>query len=139
MRRVYQLAGWCCMCRDGETINNLLIHCDMAVGLWSFVFWKFGIIWVLSGCVLDLFFGWYNGLGKVHSKIWNMVPLCLLWTLGREWNSRIFENSECMDSQLQELFSNTLYDWAIAWGYSRFDSVTSFLDSLHISSYISAL
>jgi hypothetical protein len=28
---------------------------------------------VLPGCVLDLFLGWYNGLGKVHSKIWNMV------------------------------------------------------------------
>jgi hypothetical protein len=93
----------------------------------------------MSGCVLDLFFGWYNGLGKVHSKIWNMVPLCLLWTLWRERNSRIFENSERTESQLQELFPNTLYDWAIAWGYSRFDYVISFLDSLHTSSYISTL
>uniref|UniRef100_A0A2N9ECT1 Reverse transcriptase zinc-binding domain-containing protein n=1 Tax=Fagus sylvatica TaxID=28930 RepID=A0A2N9ECT1_FAGSY len=140
MRRGYQLAGWCCMCRrDGETINHLLIHCELAYGLWSFVFWKFGTLWVLSGCVLDLFFGWYNGLGKLHSKVWNMVPPYLLWTLWRERNSRIFENTERMDSQLQELFSNTLYDWATAWGYSRSDSVTSFLDSLHISSYISTL
>ena len=136
MRRGYQLTGWYCMCRrDGETINHPLIHCDMAVGLWNFVFWKFGIIWVLPGCVLDLFFGWYNGLGKFHSKIWNMVPLCLLWTLWREQNSHIFENSEHTDSQLQELFSNTLYEWVIAWGYSRFNSVTS----LHTSSYISTL
>ena len=82
MLRGYHLVGWCCMCRwDGETINHLLIHCEMAGGLWSFVFRKFGILWVLPGCVRDLFFGWYNGLGKIHSKIWNMVPLCLLWTL----------------------------------------------------------
>ena len=140
MRRGYQLAGWCCMChRDGETINHLLIHCELAYGLWSFVFQKFGTLWVLPGCVLDLFFGWYNGLGKLHSKVWNMVPPYLLWTLWRERNSRIFENTERTDSQLQELFSNTLYDWATAWGYSRSDSVTSFLDSLHISSYISTL
>ena len=34
MRRGYQLAGWCCMCcRDGETINHLLIRCDLAFGL----------------------------------------------------------------------------------------------------------
>jgi hypothetical protein len=138
MRRGYQLAGWCCMCqRDGETINHLLIHCDKAVGLWSFVFQKFGITWVLSGCVLDLLFGWYNGLGKVQSKIWNMVPLCLLWTLWCERNNRTFENSDRTDSQMQELFSNTLYDWAIAWGYSRCGSVISFLDSLH-PSYISS-
>ena len=101
MRRGYQLAGWCCMCRqDGETINHLLIHCDLAFGLWSFVFRTFGILWVLPGCVLDLFFGWYNGLGKIHSKVWNVVPPCLLWTLWWERNSRIFENTECTDSQL---------------------------------------
>jgi hypothetical protein len=136
MRRGYQLAGWCCMCRrDGETISHLLLHCDMAFGLWSFVLRTFGICWVLPGGVLDLFFGWYNGLGKLHSKVWNMVPPCILWILWRERNSRIFENTERSVSQLQELFSNTLYDWAKAWGYSRSDSVTSFLISLHISSY----
>uniref|UniRef100_A0A2N9GIF8 Reverse transcriptase zinc-binding domain-containing protein n=1 Tax=Fagus sylvatica TaxID=28930 RepID=A0A2N9GIF8_FAGSY len=89
--------------------------------------------------VLDLFFGWYNGLGKLHSKVWNMVPPCILWTLWRERNSRIFKNTERSASQLQELLSNTLYDWAKAWGYSRSDSVTSFLDSLHTSSYSSLL
>ena len=89
------------------------------MGLWSFVFQKFGITWVLPGCVLNLLFGWYNGLVKVQSKIWNMVPLCLLWTLWRERNTRTFEDSERTDSQMQELFSNTLYDWAIAWGYSK--------------------
>ena len=34
MRRGYQLAGWCCMCRcDGETISHLLLHCSVAYGL----------------------------------------------------------------------------------------------------------
>ena len=113
MRRGYQLAGWCCMCRrDAETINHLLIHCDLAFGLWSFVFRIFGIFWVLPGGVLDLFFDWYNGLGNLHLKVWNMVPPCILWTLWRERNSRIFGNTERSASQLQELFSNTLYDWA---------------------------
>jgi hypothetical protein len=93
----------------------------------------------VAGMCLDLFFGWYNGLGKLHSKVWNMVPPCLLWTLWCERNSRIFENTERTNSQLQELFSNTLYDWATAWGYSRSDSVISFLDSLQISSFIATL
>ena len=140
MRQGYQLAGWCCMCRrDGETINHLLLHCDMAFGLWSFVLQTFVICWVLPRGVLDVFFGWYNGLGKLHLKVWNMVPPCILWILWRKRNSRIFENTERTASQLQELFSNTLYGWAKTWGYSRSDSVTSFLISLHISSYISHL
>ena len=99
----------------------------------------FGIFWVLPGGVLDLFFDWYNGLGNLHLKVWNMVPPCILWTLWWERNSHIFENAERSASQLQELLSNSLYEWAKAWGYSRSDSVTSFLDSLHTSSYSSLL
>jgi hypothetical protein len=139
-RRGYQLAGWFCMCRsDGETIRHLLLHCSVAYRLWSFVFQRFGIFWVLPVSDLDLFFGWHNWLGKSHSKIWNMVPSCLIWTLWRERKSRIFENVERTDSQLQELFSNTLFDWATIWGYSSSTFVISFLDSLHISSYIPSL
>jgi hypothetical protein len=133
-RRGFQLVGWCSMCRcDGETISHLLLHCEVAYGSWTFVFWTFGILWVLPGCVLDLFFGWHNWLGKNQSKIWNLVPSCLFWTLWQERNNRIFENVERIDSQLYELFSNTLYDWAIAWGYSSSTSVISFLESLHLT------
>ncbi len=92
-RRGFQLVGWCSMCRcDGETISHLLLHCEVAYGSWTFVFWTFGILWVLPGCVLDLFFGWHNWLGKNQSKIWNLVPSCLFWTLWQERNNRIFEN-----------------------------------------------
>ena len=98
------------MCRcDGETISHLLLHCPIAYGLWSVVFRSFGILWVLPEGVSDLLFGWCNWLGKNHSKIWNMVPSCLIWTLWWERNRRSFENEERMESQLHELFSNTLY------------------------------
>lgn len=60
MRRGYSMATWCCMCGcNGETVDHLLLHCSMAGGLWSFVFRSFGIKWVV-----ELLFGWHNGLGK---------------------------------------------------------------------------
>lgn len=31
--------------------------------------------------VIDLLFGWRNWVGKRSSDIWNLVPLCLMWTL----------------------------------------------------------
>ena len=135
MRRGFQLAGWCCMCQnDGETISHLLLHCLVAYGFWSFVFQRFGILWVLPGSVSDLFFGWHNWLGKHYSQVWNLVPSCLIWTLCWERNNHIFENTERTESQLFELFSITLYDWATVWGYSSSLSVLSFLYSLHIPS-----
>ncbi len=128
------------MCRcDGETISHLLLHCSVAYGLQTFVFRSFGILWVLSKSVPELFFGWRNLLGKNQSQIWNLIPSCIIWTLWRERNNRTFENVERTDSQFNELFSNTLYDWAIVWGYSSSTYVISFLDSLHLPSYSSSL
>ena len=94
---------------------------------------------MLSKSVPELFFGWRNLLGKNQSQIWNLIPSCIIWTLWRERNNRTFENVERTDSQFNELFSNTLYDWAIVWGYSSSTYVISFLDSLHLPSYSSSL
>lgn len=36
------------MCRcNGETVDHLLIHCSAAFDLWCYIFWVFGIQWVL--------------------------------------------------------------------------------------------
>ena len=101
--------------------------------LWSYVFRSFGILWVMPRDLSELLFGWHNWMGKVYSRIWNLIPACLFWTLWRERNTRIFENAEHTVSQLYELFSNTLYDWATVWGYSSSNSVNSFLESLHLT------
>jgi hypothetical protein len=46
---------WCCMCKKkGESIDHLLLHCDAARELWSFMFSLFGVEWVMPQTVLDL-------------------------------------------------------------------------------------
>ena len=135
MRRGYQLTGWCCLCCcEGETTSHLLLHCSFTYGLWSFVLRSVGMLSVLPSSVSDLLFGWRHWLGKHHSKIWNLIPACLFWTIWWERNSRIFESVEHTDLQLYESFSNMLYDWATALGFTISISVLSFLDSLHIPS-----
>uniref|UniRef100_A0A2N9FZT4 Reverse transcriptase domain-containing protein n=1 Tax=Fagus sylvatica TaxID=28930 RepID=A0A2N9FZT4_FAGSY len=94
MRRGYSLAGWCCMCRNGwETWDHLLLHCVQASFLWSAVLRSFGVCWVFPNSIKDLY-GWFNSFGKHESEIWNLVPLCLLWTVWRERNQRIFDDME---------------------------------------------
>ena len=59
---------WCIMCRHcGETVDHLLLHCEMAYRLWSFVFKTFGLSWVIPRSIPDLLFGWWNWMGK-HSS-----------------------------------------------------------------------
>ena len=47
----------------------------------------FGISWVLPQSIADLLFGWWNGLGRHESNVWNLVPLCLIWIVWKERNS----------------------------------------------------
>ena len=45
------------MCRHcGESVDHLLLHCEMAYRLWSFVFITFGLSWVVPSSIPDLLF-----------------------------------------------------------------------------------
>ena len=60
----------CIICRHcGEMVDYLLLHCEMAYQLWSFVFITFGLSWVVTRSIPNLLFGWWNWLGKHSSHI----------------------------------------------------------------------
>ena len=49
--------NWFCMCRsNGELVDHLLLHSDVAHALWGDVFQIFGIHWVMPGSVVNLCF-----------------------------------------------------------------------------------
>uniref|UniRef100_A0A2N9GH27 Reverse transcriptase domain-containing protein n=1 Tax=Fagus sylvatica TaxID=28930 RepID=A0A2N9GH27_FAGSY len=131
MKRGHVLAAWCCMCKkDWETVDHLLLHCEVASTLWGIVFQRFGIQWVLPAKVIDLLYGWFNGFGKHSSDIWNLVPHCLMWSLWHERNSRIFEDKEQSLLHMQESFVGRLYDCSRAWGFTTASSLPEFAVSL---------
>ena len=131
MRRGYSLAGWCCTCRNGwETGDHLLLHCVKASVLWSAMLRSFGVCWVFPNSIKDLLYGWFNSFGKHESEIWNLVPLCLLWTVWREHNRRTFDDMEHSPSKLVELFFGLLFDWARVGGLTPMNSLADFVASL---------
>jgi hypothetical protein len=68
------------MCkRSGESIDHLLLHCEIAIALWSAIFNCVGLAWVMPNRVVDLFACW-RGLGgsPQSTTVWKMVPSCLL-------------------------------------------------------------
>jgi hypothetical protein len=130
-KRGYTLVSWCCMCCcNGETVDHLLIHCSMASALWSWILGVFGISWVLPQTVAELLFSWWNGLGRHSSDVWNLVPLCLMWSVWREHNSRTFEDGSSTDIQLRDCFASNLFEWAKVAGYSTSSIVTTFISAL---------
>ena len=78
MDRGITLVDRCCMCRrSGETMDNLLLHCDIANAVWTFVFSAFGVQWVMLRGVVDHLSGQRNWFRKHFSSVWNLVPLCM--------------------------------------------------------------
>ena len=99
MRQGYALVRWRCMCWcNGETVDHLLLDPPRAAELWNFVFRSFGIQWVLPGWVVDFLFGWQNWFRKHSSDVWNLVHLCLMWTVWQERNWCTSNNLESCES-----------------------------------------
>jgi hypothetical protein len=45
----------CCKCkRSKETVDQLLLHCEVASALWYAIFSRFGMAWVMPRWVFDL-------------------------------------------------------------------------------------
>ena len=127
----YVLAGRCCLCRcSGEIVDHLLLHSSVATEVWSFVFHSIGVEWVLLGSVMDYLYGWRNWFGKHSLGVWNLVPLCMLWTVWQECNRCNFEDLESSMSQIIESFIGSLSDWSRTWGFTTVSSLGDFLESL---------
>jgi len=68
----------CYMCKKtGESVDHLLLHCDVASTLWSSLFNHFGMSWVMPIRVIDLFACWWSSRRPKRAAVWNMAPLCL--------------------------------------------------------------
>ena len=99
------------MCkRCGESVDHLLLHCSIAWELWSLVFYLFGIQWVMSHTVLELFEAWQGKFAwHRHIDVWRLVPHCLIWCIWCERNARSFEGCECSLLDIKSFFLNTLW------------------------------
>jgi hypothetical protein len=96
----------------GEFIEHLLLRCEVARELWSYILTLFGVEWVMPRSVLELLTSWGASVGYGLAKeVWRLVPLCLMWCIWQERNARLFEDVETSVVELQKHLLNTLYIW----------------------------
>ena len=66
-RRIIDL-DWYYMCKKrGESKDHLLLHCLVAVELWSLVFCLIGFHWVMPHMVIEMFEPWQGKFGRHRS------------------------------------------------------------------------
>jgi hypothetical protein len=135
-KRGYTLPSWCCMCVvvvRQQTICFFTALWRLLYGVGYFT--AFGVQWVMSGTVVSLLSSWWNGLGRHSSAIWNMVPICLMWTIWKERNQHTFEDVYHLDCQILESFTSTLFEWSRTWGCTSSSSLMEFSSSLYLISH----
>jgi hypothetical protein len=50
---------WHCMCKkSGESVDHLLLNCEVARDLWVSIFHLFGTEWVMPQLVVELLASW---------------------------------------------------------------------------------
>jgi hypothetical protein len=74
--------------------------------------------------------GWLNWFGKHSSDVWNLAPLCVMWSLWRERNNRTFENVKHSVGWLIEFCMCSLFDWSRTWGFTTSTLVVGSIESL---------
>ena len=123
----------CYMCKaEEETGYHLLLHCPKASTLWQLVCALFHIQWVMHSSMKGVLLSW-NGVsvGKKRKKVWKVAPLCIFWSIWREWNRRAFEDMECLDQTFKSSFCIYIRiglecTWVIALLFDRFCRLVRF-------------
>ena len=112
-----QKGGWTlvnryALCKELETIDHILLHCDKTRVLWQLVFSSFGIQWVIFEMIRETLLGWPNSfVGRRRVKAWKVAPLCIFWTISKERNHRCFENGELSDQRIKNIFLSNFSLW----------------------------
>jgi len=128
---------WCCMCKkSGESIEHLLLHCEVGCDLWSYILTLFGVEWVMPRMVLELLTSWGASFGYGSAKeVWRLVPLCLMWCIWRERNVRHFEDIETLMVELRKRLLNMLYIWIASHHSLNVFTYAGFLNLFSVHSY----
>lgn len=79
--------------RSGETVDHLLLLCEVAEVVWNEVFSRTRLVWAIPERVVDLFASW-RGLKGNHqiAAMWNIIPMSLMWVIWMEKNGQSFED-----------------------------------------------
>ncbi|XP_059069835.1 uncharacterized protein LOC131859787 [Cryptomeria japonica] len=86
----------CIMCKKAEeSLDHLLLQCEEAQTVWSFLLGKLGWMVPLPNIVLDLFSSWnIPSCRSVFSSLWLVAPSLVVWEIWNERNIRIFQEKE---------------------------------------------
>lgn len=111
----------CPLCyKCSETSEHLLLHCAAAQQLWNWWLELWGVKWVFPSSLIDTFSQWkaVKKKGSFFKKVWASSFFVIIWTLWKERNIRVFQESTATAKNLQDLVLLRLGWWIEGWDSS---------------------
>ncbi|KAG2697914.1 hypothetical protein I3760_07G127600 [Carya illinoinensis] len=128
------VTDWCYLCKkNGESVDHLVLHCEVTREPWDEIFHRVDVAWVLPSRVVD-FLGCWRKIQVCHqvAAVWKIIPLSIIWCIWSERNARCFEDKEHTMAELKNFFFHTLLLWFSAIVLNG-DNVHDFLSLIHHS------
>ena len=61
-------------------------------------------------------------------EIFDAIPLCIMWTIWKERNYRVFEDVERSTMVVKQAFLKSLYKWMVLFSSHSFSSILDLID-----------
>ncbi|KAL6342769.1 hypothetical protein AAG906_016603 [Vitis piasezkii] len=72
----------------------------------------FGVAWALSFSVKETLLRWHGSfVVKAHKKAWKVALLCIFWTVWKERNLLVFDNTTISIHRVKSSFVYNLWSW----------------------------
>ncbi|XP_048491371.1 uncharacterized protein LOC125492703 [Beta vulgaris subsp. vulgaris] len=107
----------CILCSSSsESCNHLMLHCEFAQKLWQWWLDLWGVKWVFPLNIRCAFEQWRSPKKLLFfKKVWHASFFIIVWSIWKERNLRIFENSFNTAKQTQDLILLRLGWWIKGW------------------------
>lgn len=95
-----------------ETVTHVLMCCPFSWRVWPNVIKWWGISWVQPGSVPSLL-QWWAGYrcNKRVKMLWKIIPLAVLWSLWKQRNESLFNDTQADLEKLCELIKIQIALW----------------------------
>lgn len=108
-----QVSVLCPFCKNAvESISHVLLHCPPVWRVWSELVNWWDMCWVVP-CTVEALLQWWVEvkLKKKERKIWNLVPLVMLWSVWKLRNEKVFTGRLPNFVELVDLVKSRIAFW----------------------------
>eukprot|EP00253_Pinus_taeda_P031705 PITA_31705 len=128
-------------CQAEETIQHLFIDCRIADDCWKQMALIGGVTWEPKATIADTVYNWRKHCpwkekqSKLTQRIWNAIPLTLVWRIWLARNKKVFQDKGCNTRIMCHKAKNLAVDAIIAHIQGKIEVTNYSIEERNLISY----